>query len=315
MASEQELKNAIQTISDEIDQHMATLSRIDADSRDVGASGALSAFETRRLDALQRKAIKILDVAKNNLDAALVAFDAGLEDTDTQGPIAMQGMEDFFHAVGRSMLNAQEHLDRQSLSYSAARPAPDMGALFRIPKVTAEMRFGLTRTDKNGVNVLFYKDEEEDVQTLFNRVTFDVVAVPPPPDILDEIVKTSPQTRILQGHQERAAAMALLRAAAEENAEIRFEAMVKDLEGRAGRTMPLIIQSLPAEVAQPALTLFVFLEPGTTTMSDRSINVIAVTVEGEKISADATKKERLPRILNMVLRLAGLTDTALGAQP
>ena len=69
-----------------------------------------------------------------------------------------------------------------------------MGTLFRIPRVTAELKCSLETTHNKGINVVFYS-ERNDIRELHQQtVQLEVVSVPVPPDYINYL-KAQPQAR------------------------------------------------------------------------------------------------------------------------
>lgn len=109
-------------------------------------------------------------------------------------------ISDFFSAVGSSVIEAQNRLDQASEAYvrSAMRlgsgePAagggtaspPSLGTIYRIPRVTAELKCSMSMDHERGFNVVFYS-ERNDVRDLHQQtVQLEVVSVPVPPDYLN----------------------------------------------------------------------------------------------------------------------------------
>lgn len=110
-------------------------------------------------------------------------------------PGAQQGLDAFFGEVSNGMLTAQRHLDQQSARYSAESAAGQEGGmptLFRIPKASAEFQFAMEESSSQGFNVLILSGERAKKETVHHKVSFDVVAVPPPPEMLQEILRERP---------------------------------------------------------------------------------------------------------------------------
>ncbi|MDI1478904.1 hypothetical protein [Polyangium sp. y55x31] len=90
----------------------------------------------------------------------------------------------FFAEVGRSVLSAQESLDAASRVYlknnKNAKHVPP--TVYRIPRVTADMKFSLESIGSKNVNVVFYSKEEKVRDLHQQSVQLEIVAVPAPPD-------------------------------------------------------------------------------------------------------------------------------------
>jgi len=123
-----------------------------------------------------------------DIGPAKAALDA-LRDSLKSGRPASRarGLETFFDEVGRGMLAAQQQLDQASFEYNAQAQAQANGSLptaFRIPRASAEFQFGTESTQSGGLNLLILSSEHTTKDSITHKVSFDVVAVPPPPDAM-----------------------------------------------------------------------------------------------------------------------------------
>ena len=124
-------------------------------------------------------------------DAAKAALDA-LRDRLKSGRLASRapasaprGLETFFDEVGRGMLAAQQQLDQASFEYNAQAQASGVQpTAFRIPRASAEFQFGTESTQSGGLNLLILSSEHTTKDSITHKVSFDVVTVPPPPDVM-----------------------------------------------------------------------------------------------------------------------------------
>ena len=115
---------------------------------------------------------------------------------------------DFFNAIGSGIIDAQKKLDLASEQYIRGAmkldsagpgwkhgqevPAPHrrelrrrMGAMFRIPRVTAELKCSFETDHEKKFNVILYS-ERTDVRDFHQQtVQLEVVSVPVPPDYLN----------------------------------------------------------------------------------------------------------------------------------
>jgi hypothetical protein len=104
----------------------------------------------------------------------------------------------FFSAIGSGVIDAQKQLDKASEQYIAqalqrsgqegsvaTAGAPPMATMFRIPRVTAELKCSLETDHERNINLVFYSDRS-DVRELHQQtVQLEVVSVPAPPDYLN----------------------------------------------------------------------------------------------------------------------------------
>jgi len=106
-------------------------------------------------------------------------------------------ISEFFHAIGSGVIDAQRRLDHASQEYvrgllsQPERPgAASTASLFRIPRVTAELKCSLESSHEKKLNLVFYSDRN-DVRELHQQsIQLEVVAVPVPPDYLQELQRT-----------------------------------------------------------------------------------------------------------------------------
>jgi hypothetical protein len=133
-------------------------------------AGALPPAESRQALLLKTD---FLDAAK--------AFKA-TKDKDGDPPSLDIG--DFFGKVSAGVVQAQRNLDDQSADYLktiAAQPNA-LPSIFRIPKVSAELKFALDTTNDKGLNLIFFKDQQRAEQLNQQTIQFDIVSAPPPPN-------------------------------------------------------------------------------------------------------------------------------------
>lgn len=93
---------------------------------------------------------------------------------------------DFFARVSAGLVQAQRNLDDQSANYLKAVAALPhaLPSIFRIPKVSAEMKFALDTSQDKGLNILFFKDQTKAEELHQQTVQFDIVSAPPPPNFV-----------------------------------------------------------------------------------------------------------------------------------
>jgi len=109
-------------------------------------------------------------------------FKNAVADLEALAPAETHGtIGDFFLSVGRGVVQAQKELDQESIAYLLPKPA--IPAWYRVPKASAEINFSITSTQKRSLNVLVYGGSEKNERRNEQKVSFDIVAVPPPPDL------------------------------------------------------------------------------------------------------------------------------------
>ena len=118
-------------------------------------------------------------------------------------PWADLDISDFFREVGAGMIEAQEELDERTLEGLTGGRSPAGAAVYRIPKVSAEIQFALRSKKGKKFNIVLFGEETEQREERQHRVSFDIVAAPPPPDLLaqieslelDRVFETDPDNR------------------------------------------------------------------------------------------------------------------------
>lgn len=105
----------------------------------------------------------------------------------------------FFSSIGDSVLGVQRSLDESSRAYLEAAKGQMhiLPTVFRIPKVSAEMKFALEKKDGKEVDLIFYKTTNEAALMHQQSVTFEIVAAPPPPEVLEKIRSLTPRLELI----------------------------------------------------------------------------------------------------------------------
>ncbi len=96
-------------------------------------------------------------------------------------------IEDFLAQVGESMVAAQAELDRQSFGYNAARPPGALPSAYRIPKVQAEIGFTMARKRARRFGIFALGRSASGEKGHSNSVSFEIIAVPPSPQMLEDL--------------------------------------------------------------------------------------------------------------------------------
>lgn len=119
-------------------------------------------------------------------DTEPVSFEASFEppekrDAAVPGKADMP-LQSFFEQVSDSVVKAQQRLDLASIAYSQGlKDSPIPPSYFSIPKVTAEIKLGLTVEDGSSLLVKLFGRPEDTTNFSETTVSFDVVASAPPP--------------------------------------------------------------------------------------------------------------------------------------
>jgi hypothetical protein len=134
--------------------------------------------------------------------------------TSGKGPSAMEsasadrwGFAAFLGSVGESIVNAQRRLDDESERYVTEqlnREGRGVPAMFRIPKLSAEIKFALTKEGEKGLNLLLFSDKQKSSEQHQQSMSFDIVAMPPPPEVIRDVRLAVPRLEVLLDPAERA---------------------------------------------------------------------------------------------------------------
>ena len=134
---------------------------------------------TQRQKNERVKAGRNLDLIREYLETAKPVE----PDTDESQATSIEG---FFNAVGTGVREAQESLDMQSIQYMRNSPAFAPETMFRVPKVSANLKLGMTYSEETGINFLVIKRGSETSRSMEQEISFDIVSAPPPPDTLEK---------------------------------------------------------------------------------------------------------------------------------
>jgi len=106
--------------------------------------------------------------------------DAGKDETR----LSLSG---FFASVGEGLIGAQRALDQQSEQYvrSLGDRATALPSVFRVPKVSAELQFAIEIIDEKRIDIIFAAKESSQRRAMQQKIAFDIVAMPPPVELLD----------------------------------------------------------------------------------------------------------------------------------
>lgn len=134
---------------------------------------------TQRMKSDREKAKRNLDLISKHLETVKPVE----PDTDESQATSIEG---FFNAVGTGVREAQESLDMQSIQYMRNSPAFAPETMFRVPKVSANLKLGMTYSEDTGINFLVIKRGSETSRSMEQEISFDIVSAPPPPDTLEK---------------------------------------------------------------------------------------------------------------------------------
>ncbi|MEO1257610.1 MAG: hypothetical protein AAFZ15_02400 [Bacteroidota bacterium] len=110
-----------------------------------------------------------------------------LENAYKAGPAPKEGevdFADFLADIGDSVVDTQRKLDQQSMAYLEETKSNKQitPAIYRIPKVKANIKFGMRSIKQKGFNIIVAQQRQEDERMLNQSLDFEIISVPPPPD-------------------------------------------------------------------------------------------------------------------------------------
>jgi hypothetical protein len=127
---------------------------------------------------------------------------------------------EFFTAVGTSLVKAQRALDMHTENYlSEVQQRPHLlPSVFRIPTLSADIRFALTNATEERLNVIFHSGSREARDENQQAVHFEIVAAPPPPGVLEDTMALAWRPVLVVSPREREAVLADFRLLAKDPA-------------------------------------------------------------------------------------------------
>lgn len=128
-----------------------------------------------------KTAMKNLETIKKHMETGEAAKNLAAPPDESKP----SSIEEFFEAVGSGARKAQEALDLESLEYMKNRQSFAPETMYRIPKVSANLKVGMTVSEDKQINFLVIKSGSETSRTLEQEISFDIVSAPPPPDSLE----------------------------------------------------------------------------------------------------------------------------------
>jgi hypothetical protein len=124
-------------------------------------------------------------------------------------------LEDFLQRMSAAVLKAQTQLDKESLDYlkRTSKDAHVLPSIYRVPKLSAQMRFALDVETEQSLNLIFYKRDEKTTSRAEQAIDFDVVSVPAPPDAQRRIALEAPRLDLVLDPFQRGSVLETIRAA------------------------------------------------------------------------------------------------------
>lgn len=128
----------------------------------------------------------------NAVDQKWHALLAAAGGTEAEIPVRKEErlrFSDFLNSIGEAMLETQRYLDSESLAYlreNSTKPHV-LPSIFRMPRLSAEMKFALEKESEKEVNLIFFKNQNLAKELHQQSIKFELVSTPPPPDALEAL--------------------------------------------------------------------------------------------------------------------------------
>lgn len=112
---------------------------------------------------------------------------------------------EFFSSLGESVVEAQKSLDDRSNEYleSVQGQMHVLPTVFRIPKISAEIKFALEKSESTEFDLIFYSQREQATSMHQQSVNFEIAAVPPPPELVEKIIGLTPRLDLILSSRTR----------------------------------------------------------------------------------------------------------------
>ncbi|MGE3308572.1 MAG: hypothetical protein AB7O66_01275 [Limisphaerales bacterium] len=149
--------------------------------------------------------------AHREVSAAFADFSAQLGADPQTG--ATSTFADFLGEVGRAAIDTQERLDlanRAAVAAGVASGGLPMG-VFQMPKLHGEIRFALEKTRSEKLGLVFYSHREEQQSRNEQSLAFDILSVPPPPELIQAVRDAQPALSLVLSRPQRNAVFATLK--------------------------------------------------------------------------------------------------------
>jgi hypothetical protein len=174
-------------------------------------------------------------------------------------------LQNFLGQMSTAMVEAQSMLDTKSAEYLAATAGKGhiLPSVFRVPKLTAQMRFAVEVEKGKEINLLFYKREEKATSRNEQAIDFDVVSVPAPPGAADALRFFGPRMDLLLDPFEREGVIDAIK-------KLNAADLSKLAEDESDR---LVILTLPAQEKRRD-----YLILGVTAVKEHSVGLWHLTV-------------------------------------
>ena len=154
----------------------------------------------------------LTDVAEDEFDSEILASKfAELQDAviALRDYLALDNVRssasNFLEGLANSMVQTQKKLDEHNRQYvrQALAEKDIIPTQFRLPRLEADLRFALETISSSGWNILIYSKETETRELNQQTLKAELVAAPPPPDLLEWFRAVLPNIVLVLAPEER----------------------------------------------------------------------------------------------------------------
>lgn len=162
---------------------------------------------------------------------------------------------DFLSDIGESVIKSQEQLDQRSIQYlQSIQDRPYIPpTLFRIPKITAELKVALEEKKGMGLNVLLFSRKREMSELNQQSINFEIAAVPPSPELLHILQDQVPRIDFLFDQMKRQAIFELVKELSTQQTNVNLQTQLKVMLASENQHKVLI---WPVKASNTFLLLF-----------------------------------------------------------
>jgi len=143
--------------------------------------------QIRRVQSSLGELAENLSVERAAAKLEKVSREVGKLEEVTPGGTPATDIETFFRTVGDGIVSAQTELDERSRHYLAGRPDHAVPSVYRIPKASAEISFAMKQESSKKFSVLVFSSGDSRQQSQQHKVSFDILAAPPPPELMGNL--------------------------------------------------------------------------------------------------------------------------------
>ncbi len=132
------------------------------------------------------------------LDLAQEGYEAKQREIQQSGS-SQTPFDEFLTSLAQSVVATQKKLDRETATYlkEIEGQAHIQPTVFRMPKLEAQMKFGLDVTAGNKLNLLFWGKNSQTVQQNQQGINFEIISVPAPPGAIESARRVVPQWTLI----------------------------------------------------------------------------------------------------------------------